>query len=323
MRGNTHFQRAFTRNAREKRARGGSSNEVHSAGCPVVRSWGGWRDGRGDDLVGGARRQGAGGSGVGASTGVGGRHSGTVCCFLRRGANPSSVWRALCVTRQKDQAVGVVPTACFCVFNTFSFSLCPLGQRPPRRHAGGQRRLPTTSPPPAWCLCSRGEPRAHPLGEGGWRGDPRPSGRVGPRGRGLSRKVSLLRPPPTQTRRAGVALPRSRRARAWRRPARAAHVPRRCVLPTGGGARPPPLGATVTATVTHRHYHPNMHRHKGEDRAKPVTQHHWDANQRALGPDTLTMSHHIPPSPPHRKAPSSSLPPHSRTERTSPVEHKK
>jgi len=32
VRGNTHFQRAFTRNAREKRARGGSSNEVHCAG---------------------------------------------------------------------------------------------------------------------------------------------------------------------------------------------------------------------------------------------------------------------------------------------------
>jgi len=60
--------------------------------------------------------------------------------------------------------------------------------------------------------------------------------------------------------------------------------------------------------TTHRHYHPHMHRHKGEDRAKPVTQHHWDANQQALSPDTLTMSHHLPPSPPHRNAPSSSLP---------------
>jgi len=29
---NTHFQRAFTRNAREERSRGGSSNEVHCAG---------------------------------------------------------------------------------------------------------------------------------------------------------------------------------------------------------------------------------------------------------------------------------------------------
>jgi len=33
VRGNTHFQRAFTRNAREIRARGGSINEVHSAGA--------------------------------------------------------------------------------------------------------------------------------------------------------------------------------------------------------------------------------------------------------------------------------------------------
>jgi len=52
-----------------------------------------------------------------------------------------------------------------------------------------------------------------------------------------------------------------------------------------------------------------MHRHKSEDSTKPVTQHHWDANQQASGPDTLTISRHIPPSPPHRKAPSSSLPP--------------
>jgi len=66
---------------------------------------------------------------------------------------------------------------------------------------------------------------------------------------------------------------------------------------------------TATATVTHRHYHPHTHRRKSEGRAKPVTQHHWDANQQAPGPDTLTMSHHIPPSPPHRKSPSSSLPP--------------
>ena len=80
---------------------------------------------------------------------------------------------------------------------------------------------------------------------------------------------------------------------------------------------------TATATKTHRHHHPPRHPRKSEDGAKPVTQHHFDANQQSPGPATSTTSHHIPPSRPHRNAQLISPPVAPRTEKPSPVDHKK